>query len=115
VHARPSRCEGARRRCLELIATLPRLEAEQRAWPRDATLECEERGEARAAELRQLRAAIAERCAEGGAAGDLGSVLEAADEVTRCAACGGDQARHCARARELFVEMETALGRAGLR
>jgi hypothetical protein len=107
--------QASRLRCLELIDALPRLEAEERAWPRSDSLACEERGAARAAELRALRAGLEESCGQGRAKEALAPLLEAASEVEQCAACAPEHARHCNRARELFVEMETALGKAGLR
>ena len=111
----PADAQAARLRCLALVDALPRLEAEQRAWPRSDSLACEERGAARAAELRALRAGLEASCGEGRAKEALAPLLEAASEVEQCAACAPEHARHCNRARELFVEMETALGKAGLR
>jgi hypothetical protein len=111
----PGDAQAARRRCLTLVDTLPRLEAEQRAWPRSDSLYCEERGEARAVELRALRRELEESCGAAQAPGDLAPIFEAADEVEACAACAPDHTAHCARARELFVEMQTALEKAGLR
>ena len=103
------------RRCLELIDTLPRLEAEQRAWPRSETLACDEHGAARAAEVEQLRAEMGEVCAEGPARAALRPALDAAGEVKECASCAPSFARHCTRARELLLEVQLALAGAGLR
>ena len=106
--------QASRRRCLALVDSLPRLEAEQRAWPRSDSLACEERGVARASELAALRADLEASCGEArgvARASDLAPLLEAADEVRACAACAPEHARHCPRARELFVQMETALGK----
>jgi hypothetical protein len=100
------------RRCLELIDTLPRLEAEQRAWPRSESLACDEHGEERAREVAAIRGEMVEVCA-GLAA--LPRALEAADEVRQCAACAPSFAPHCARARELLVDVQLALAGAGLR
>jgi hypothetical protein len=97
------------RRCLELIDTLPRMEAEQRAWPRTESLACDEHGEARAREVEQLRAELGEVCADVPARAALGAALAAADEVRQCAACAPSFAPHCARARELLVDVQLAL------
>ena len=107
--------QAARRRCLSLVESLPRYEAEERAWPRSASLACEERAQDRAAELLALRRGIAESCAAASGGGDIAPLLEATDEVIGCAACGEGYVPRCRHARELFVEMDSALRRARLR
>lgn len=104
-----------RRRCLALIDTLPRLEAEQRAWPRSESLECDDHGEARARELDQLVGEMRIACADLPAPLALKLAFDAAVEVKHCAACAPAHARHCTRARELLVEAQLALSQAGLR
>ena len=104
-----------RRRCLELIDTLPRLEAEQRAWPRSESLACDEHGEARAREVDQLIVEMERACADLPARAALKPAFDAAEEVKQCAACAPAHARHCTRARELLVDAQLALASAGLR
>lgn len=104
-----ARASQRRIRFLELMRSLPRLEAEERAWPRPATLECQEKGRARAAEIEGIRRELAE------VAGDWltgPAALEACLELEKCAACDrAEDVAHCARARELLVEAQGDLER----
>lgn len=112
---RSSRDARQRQRLLELIDTLPRLEAEQRAWPRSATLACDERTLARVHEIDALRAQLEDVMASLPARRELGSVLQACDELEGCARCDEGFAARCARTRELLVEVQLALAKTGLR
>jgi hypothetical protein len=113
-------CERAsdparRQRLLALIDTLPRLEAEERAWPRSASLSCDERTAARARELDLLRRDLDELSASLPTRRELAPVFAACAELEGCARCDEGFAAHCARTRELLVDVQIALGRAGLR
>jgi hypothetical protein len=106
---------GRRQRLLALIDTLPRLEAEERAWPRAPSLACDERAAERVREIDALRAEIAETA--GGLAGrvELAPVFAACDELRGCTRCDEGFAAHCSRTRELLVEVQLALRKGGLR
>jgi hypothetical protein len=113
-------CEHAsdsarRQRLLALIDTLPRLEAEERAWPRGASLACDERAAARAREIDLLRAELDEVSAGLGARRDLAPVFAACAELEGCARCDEGFAAHCSRTRELLVDVQIALAQSGLR
>ena len=104
-----------RQRLLALIDTLPRLEAEERAWPRTASLACDARAEARAREIAALRAQLEEAIAGLPGRPDLSSATRACAEVLACARCDESFAAHCSRAREILVEVQLALAKAELR
>lgn len=103
------------RRCRELLDSLPRVEAEQRAWPRSNSLACDERGAAAAQEIEQLRLKMTAACAELPARAELEVAFEAVREMEQCAGCAAGYARHCAQARDLLVETQLAMAKAGLR
>ena len=108
--------EAARRqRLLARIDTLPRLEAEQRAWPRGDTLACDERATARAGEIDALRAELEELSASLGVRQDLAPIFEACEELKGCARCDEGSAARCSRTRELLLTAQLAVRRAGLR
>jgi hypothetical protein len=96
----PDTPAAARRRFVEIVASLPPIEAEERAWPRADALACDERGAARAREIAVMRAEIVQLSARLGPAVDARPALDAADELGACAACGPEHAAHCERARE---------------
>src|SRR5262245_51479118 len=96
----------ARRRFLELLDALPRIEAEERAWPRPDSLACDERAAARARELEAMRDEIADVGARLAPALDARPAIEAADELRACAGCGAEHIRRCVRARELIAEAQ---------
>jgi hypothetical protein len=98
-----------------LIDTLPRIEAEERAWPRGPSLACDERSAGRVREIEALRAEIEALSAGMPARGELATVLSACEELKGCTRCDEGYAGHCERTRELLVEMVPALARAGLR
>ena len=113
--SRPSPEVVRRQRLLARIDTLPRLEAEQRAWPRGATLACDERAAERGGEIDVLRAELVELTASLGVQQALGPLFEACDELKECARCDEGFAARCSRTRELLVDVQLALARAGLR
>lgn len=112
---RASADEGRRRRLLALIDTLPRLEAEERAWPRAPSLACDERAAVRAHEIDALRDAIEEAARGLPGRAELGPVFAAAGELQGCARCDEGFAARCSRTRELLVDVQIALARSGLR
>jgi hypothetical protein len=102
--AAPDTPAAARRRLVEIVASLPGVEAEERAWPRADALACDERAAARAREIAVMRAEIVQLSARLGPAVDARPAIEAADELGACAACGPEHALHCERARERIDE-----------
>jgi hypothetical protein len=104
-----SREVAAERRFREIMDTLPRLEAEQRAWPRSDTLACDERAEARVREIDQLRADLRDISVKLPLQPGLAAASAACDELAGCAACGAAWAPRCARTRELLVEAGLAI------
>jgi len=112
---RPSLETARRQRLLARIDTLPRLEAEQRAWPRSATLACDERAASRAEEIDATRSELEELTASLGVRPSLAPLFEACDELKGCARCDEGFAARCSRTRELLVDVQLALTRAGLR
>lgn len=111
----PSPEADRRQRLLARIDSLPRLEAEQRAWPRGPTLACDERAAARAREIGALRAELDALTASLGVRAKLGALFAACDELVGCAQCDDGAAARCSRTRELLVDVQLALTRAGLR
>ena len=104
-----SREVAAERRFREIMETLPRLEAEQRAWPRSDSLACDERAAARVREVEQLCADLRDISVKLPARRGLRPASEACGELAQCAACGPTWAPHCARTRELLVEAGIAM------
>jgi hypothetical protein len=104
-----SREVAAERRFREIMDTLPRLEAEQRAWPRSDSLACDERAAARVREIEQLRADLRDISVKLPRLPGVGPASEACDELAQCAACGAAWAPHCAMTRELLVEARLAM------
>jgi hypothetical protein len=113
--APPDAPAAARRRFVEIVEALPRVEAEERAWPRPDALACDERAAARAREIGQVRAELADLAAKLGPAVDARPAIEAADELVGCAACGPEHAARCEAARARIDEALAAIGKAGLR
>jgi hypothetical protein len=104
-----------RQRLLALIDTLPRLEAEERAWPRSPSLACDERAATRVHEIDLLRADLDELSAALPSRPELTPIFAACSELQGCARCDEGFAAHCARARELLVDVQIALSRTDLR
>ncbi len=97
-----ARASKRRLRYLELMATLPRFEAEQRAWPRPLTLECQEKGRRRVAEIEAIRMELSD---VAGQYATTTAAFEACMELEKCAACDGSgDVAHCATARDLLDE-----------
>ncbi len=113
--ARPSPEAARRQRLLARLDTLPRLEAEQRAWPRGETLACDERAGERGREIDALRAELEDLTASLGLRRELSPVFEACAELKACARCDASFAARCSRTRELLVDVQLAVARAGLR
>ena len=111
--AAPDTPAAARRRLVEIVTSLPGVEAEERAWPRPDALACDERAAARAREMGAMRAELTRLAARIGPAVDARPAIEAADELSACAACGPEHAIRCERARERIDAALAALGDAG--
>jgi hypothetical protein len=106
---------GRRERLIALIDTLPRLEAEERAWPRAPSLACDERAAGRVREIAEIRAAIEEAARDLPGRAELAPVFAACDELQGCARCDEGFRARCSRTRELLVDVQLALTKAGLR
>ncbi len=111
---RPSPEAARRQRLLARIDMLPRLEAEQRAWPRGETLACDERAASRAREIDALSDELEELTASLGAKEGLRPLFEACTELKGCARCDEGAAAHCSRTRDLLLAVQLAVTRAGL-
>jgi hypothetical protein len=107
--------ERRRQHLLALVDTLPRIEAEERAWPRAPSLSCDERTADRVREIDALRAEIEETARDLPGRAELAPVFAAVGELKGCARCGEGFAAHCSRTRELLVDVPLALAKAGLR
>lgn len=111
----PSADAGRRQHLIALIDTLPRLEAEERAWPRAPSLACDERAAGRAREIDALRAELEEAARGLPGRAELGPLFTSLGELQGCARCDEGFAARCSRTRELLVDVQLSLTKAGLR